>query len=705
MRKFTLLIALLITNSVVFGFSGGTGVSGDPWLVSNATELNDVRLNLTAHYKQTADIDISSYPNWSKIGTTTTAGTNFTGTYDGDGHKITGLSITSTSSTGNGLFGVVGSGGVVKNLGVSGTINSSHHWSGLLVGYNYGGTVQNCSSSGSVTSSVNNEGGLIGYSSGTITKSYTSASVNATGSSSANIGGFVGGTGTASSNISECYATGNVTNSSTNTLGGLATGGFIGMAVASISNCYSTGNVTCSSGAYAGGFIGKTGASGSITHTYTNCYSTGLVTCLSSPGGFLGWFLSASVSGNHYNTQTSGTSNTIGGVQSGSTAPSSGIDGHTTVDMKTATTFSSWSSSYWYIVTGSYPKLVMEFGTPTVTGISPTSGLITGGTSVTITGTNLTGTNSIMFGGNAASGFTVNSATQITASSPSGSVGTIHVTVTTPGGTSATGATDQFTYIIVPTISTQAVSNIGSTNAIGNGNITDLGNPNPTAYGICWGTSSNPTTLNSIVDKGAATVIGAFTAQLTGLTPGATYHARAYATNSAGTSYGDDVTFITLTAGTFTGATNSDWATATNWAGGSVPILSTDVTIPSGKTVVINATTHAGCKNLSVSGSLTIQSSASNTGSLLINGTPTGTVNMERYLTGNVWHVVSPTAAGGNISTFIQAAGNAIAVNGSNYGMMDYNEATNAWKSYFTAATSGTLASGRAIACAALLMV
>lgn len=96
-----------------------------------------------------------------------------------------------------------------------------------------------------------------------------------------------------------------------------------------------------------------------------------------------------------------------------------------------------------------------------------------------------------------------------------------------------------------PTVTTQAVSNIGSTNATGNGNITDLGNPNPTTYGICYGTTVNPDVTGSKVDLGAASATGAFTAQITGLTPGTSYHVRAFATNSAGTSYGDDVSFTT----------------------------------------------------------------------------------------------------------------------------------------------------------------
>jgi len=91
-------------------------------------------------------------------------------------------------------------------------------------------------------------------------------------------------------------------------------------------------------------------------------------------------------------------------------------------------------------------------GAPTVTSISPTSGPATGGTSVTITGTNLLGATAVTFGATAATGYTVNSATQITATAPAGSLGTVAVGVTTPGGTSAPSAAAQFTYVGAPTV-------------------------------------------------------------------------------------------------------------------------------------------------------------------------------------------------------------------------------------------------------------
>ena len=88
-----------------------------------------------------------------------------------------------------------------------------------------------------------------------------------------------------------------------------------------------------------------------------------------------------------------------------------------------------------------------------VTTVSPTSGPAAGGTTITIAGTGFTGATSVNFGGAAAGSFTVNSSTSITARSPAASAGTVDVTVTNSGGTSAPGASDQFTFVAAPSVS------------------------------------------------------------------------------------------------------------------------------------------------------------------------------------------------------------------------------------------------------------
>ncbi|PKN80825.1 MAG: hypothetical protein CVU47_08670 [Chloroflexi bacterium HGW-Chloroflexi-9] len=86
---------------------------------------------------------------------------------------------------------------------------------------------------------------------------------------------------------------------------------------------------------------------------------------------------------------------------------------------------------------------------PTVTGLTPATGPTAGGTSVVLTGTNFTGATAVNFGAGAAT-FVVDSPTQITATAPAGAAGTVNVRVTTPGGQSATGAGNQYTYVAPP---------------------------------------------------------------------------------------------------------------------------------------------------------------------------------------------------------------------------------------------------------------
>jgi len=98
------------------------------------------------------------------------------------------------------------------------------------------------------------------------------------------------------------------------------------------------------------------------------------------------------------------------------------------------------------------------------------------------------------------------------------------------------------------TLTTTAVSSYTESAAVSGGNITDDGGGDITARGVCWSsTSQTPTVADSKTEDGSGT--GSFTSDLTGLDPETTYYIRAYATNSAGTAYGDAVDFTTLAAG------------------------------------------------------------------------------------------------------------------------------------------------------------
>ena len=95
----------------------------------------------------------------------------------------------------------------------------------------------------------------------------------------------------------------------------------------------------------------------------------------------------------------------------------------------------------------------------------------------------------------------------------------------------------------MPTVTTNNVTNVSQTSATCGGNVTSDGGASVTARGVCWSTSENPTVSGSHTTDGTGT--GSFTSQITGLTQGKTYYVRAYATNSAGTNYGEQKTFTT----------------------------------------------------------------------------------------------------------------------------------------------------------------
>ena len=98
-----------------------------------------------------------------------------------------------------------------------------------------------------------------------------------------------------------------------------------------------------------------------------------------------------------------------------------------------------------------------------------------------------------------------------------------------------------------PSVTTSAISSISVTTATGNAEITNIGSSAVTTSGICWNTSTGPTTANSITTDGAITAT-TYTSSMTGLSAETYYYAKAYATNTSGTSYGNEVNFWTLSA-------------------------------------------------------------------------------------------------------------------------------------------------------------
>lgn len=113
-----------------------------------------------------------------------------------------------------------------------------------------------------------------------------------------------------------------------------------------------------------------------------------------------------------------------------------------------------------------------------------------------------------------------------------------------PYGDKAYGMSVRCILAKTPKVTTAAVTNVTDSTAVCGGEVTSIGGAPMTERGLCWSTHAYPTIGDNLVACGAG--LGTFTGQMTGLIPGTTYYARAYATNHYGTEYGDEMSFTTL---------------------------------------------------------------------------------------------------------------------------------------------------------------
>ena len=210
------------------------------------------------------NIDLTG-KSWTPIGTY--YDNSYTGTFDGGGHTITGLTFT-TNDEFAGLFGWLNRAGTVKNVVMEGVQITSNQIYGGSIGGVVGsgwGTIENCSVSGSVSGTVY-VGGVVGVQIG---GSITGCSSSATVKGTVDVGGVAGQTNS-SATLTACYATGNVT-IEINPKKNIAGGGLVGMnAGSSLLACYATGNVTSTGSStgkvHIGGFLGNNYT------TVTACY-------------------------------------------------------------------------------------------------------------------------------------------------------------------------------------------------------------------------------------------------------------------------------------------------------------------------------------------------------------------------------------------------------------------------------------------------
>ena len=176
---------------------------------------------------------------------------------------------------------------------------------------------------------------------------------------------------------------------------------------------------------------------------------------------------------------------------------------------------------------------------------------------------------------------------------------------TNSAGTSY-GNQQSFTTLIdpvLPTVTTDDATNITQTTATSGGNVVSDGGSTVTVRGVCWSTSSNPTTADNHTTDGSG--IGAFVSYLTGLSANTFYYVRAYATNSVGTAYGNEITFTTLsniTLPTVTTDDATDITQTTATSGGNV-------TSDGGGTVTVRGVCWSTSSNPTLSDSYTTDGS------------------------------------------------------------------------------------------------
>ena len=209
------------------------------------------------------NIDLTG-KGWMPIGTSFK--NSYTGTFDGGGHTITGLTVT-TNDKYAGLFGYIGNAGTVKNVVMEGVLITSNNGSsqaGGVAGFSRG-TIENCSVSGSVSGTVY-VGGVVGAQwGGSITGCSSSATVKGT----VDVGGVAGQTNS-NATMTACYATGNVTLEIA-PINNIDVGGAVGFNGGSrILACYATGNVTSTGSSTVNVYIG--GFCGYNSTTVTACY-------------------------------------------------------------------------------------------------------------------------------------------------------------------------------------------------------------------------------------------------------------------------------------------------------------------------------------------------------------------------------------------------------------------------------------------------
>ena len=298
------------------------GTKDHPYEIFTATQLENFRdlvnrggAGASAHAKLMNDIDLSSVcgptldseqpVSWTPIGSISN---KYTGNFNGQNFKISGLYINDSTANYQGLFGYLSTDGdntgTVQDLTVSGNVSGGSYVGGV-VGYNNGGTVTGCifsgSGSGSVSGYSNAVGGVVGSNNnGSVKNCYNTGAVSGSGWYVGGVVGYNSGT------VENCYNTGTVTGTDD------YVGGVVGYNSSIVENCHNTctGTVTGTDD-YVGGVVGDNGGS------VKNCYNTGEVNSSgNSVGGVVGNNISSVT--NCYFLKTADVNENLSGIGGGS---------------------------------------------------------------------------------------------------------------------------------------------------------------------------------------------------------------------------------------------------------------------------------------------------------------------------------------------------------------------------------------------------
>lgn len=254
------------------------------------------RKDLSTSCTLAANIDLTN-TEWTPVGDYENL---YTGTFDGGGHTLTGLTVNQPETYYVGMFRVIGEGGTVKNLKLTDVEVKGFKYVGAIVGQNYGGTIENCSAAGEITGSDDSVGGITGAQFGTITDCSVEGKITSSYGTVGGIAGYQNGGITTG-----CLVTGNV-KSSTDCVGGIAGRQTDG----TISDCHSSSTVTGAD--YVGGVIGKIETENKKA-VLIACSSTGDVTTYLYAGGVVGYSdTDTSITACYATGKVSG--NRIGGV-------------------------------------------------------------------------------------------------------------------------------------------------------------------------------------------------------------------------------------------------------------------------------------------------------------------------------------------------------------------------------------------------------